>query len=330
MRKLVVATGLALTLACVAAGAADADCQIAQVAEFHPDFTDGSPVIDGEINGQPARMVIDSGSDLSIVTMSAVGRLGLVATGLIGGQVYGVGGGTQLGVTTLKELKVGGQTEHNLTVAVGADPGGRLPYDMLLGEDMLSQFDVEFDFPDGAIRLMRTKDCQPAQLVYWNKPYAMAPLREEMHTDVMLNGHRVTAQIDSGASETTVGGVAAEAVGALPATTGETAVGVGPKEVTTKSATFATFALGQEQIQRARLTIQGFRHGMTYTETGTNLPKQIEGTPSMLLGDDFLRAHRVFVSNAAHTIVFSYVGGPVFAPLPDDAPTAADAKPPPQ
>ncbi|MEA1674201.1 hypothetical protein [Nitrospirillum sp. BR 11163] len=52
--------------------------------------------------------------------------------------------------------------------------------------------------------------------------------------------------------------------------------------------------------------------------------------PDMLLGLDFLRAHRMFVAHSQHRIYFTYVGGPVFqvtgphlrrvAPQPDVAP----------
>ena len=36
----------------------------------------------------------------------------------------------------------------------------------------------------------------------------------------------------------------------------------------------------------------------------------------MLIGADFLRAHRVLVSHSQRKMYFTYLGGPVFAPPP--------------
>jgi hypothetical protein len=52
----------------------------------------------------------------------------------------------------------------------------------------------------------------------------------------------------------------------------------------------------------------------------------------MLLGADFLRAHRVYVAHSQRRMYFTYEGGPVFQPKPavqqKNAPTEErDAKP---
>jgi hypothetical protein len=45
----------------------------------------------------------------------------------------------------------------------------------------------------------------------------------------------------------------------------------------------------------------------------------------MLLGADFLRAHRTLVAHSQHRLYFTYVGGPVF--LADPATTRPAARP---
>ena len=54
--------------------------------------------------------------------------------------------------------------------------------------------------------------------------------------------------------------------------------------------------------------------------------------PSMLLGMDFLKAHRLLISNSQRRIYFTYNGGPVFKPGAAQAESkpAAPATPAPQ
>ena len=61
------------------------------------------------------------------------------------------------------------------------------------------------------------------------------------------------------------------------------------------------------------IQVVNLMRGMSYTETGSNLPRHIDNAPLMLIGDDFLRAHRVFIDNQDHLILFSYLGGRVFS-----------------
>jgi hypothetical protein len=47
--------------------------------------------------------------------------------------------------------------------------------------------------------------------------------------------------------------------------------------------------------------------------------------PTMLLGMDFLRAHRVLIDNATRKMVFTYEGGPVFQIGKPAEPSAASS-----
>ena len=46
----------------------------------------------------------------------------------------------------------------------------------------------------------------------------------------------------------------------------------------------------------------------------------------MLLGADFLRAHRVLVSHSQRKMYFTYLGGPVFAPPPRPPQSGAEPR----
>ena len=51
---------------------------------------------------------------------------------------------------------------------------------------------------------------------------------------------------------------------------------------------------------------------MTYTEVGSRVSRNVVQEQPMLLGLDFLRAHRVLVAHSQRKLYFTYVGGPVF------------------
>ncbi len=92
-----------------------------------------------------------------------------------------------------------------------------------------------------------------------------------------------------------------------------------------------SFAIGNETIRDTTIQFADLLKDATYTPTGSHLARRVEGNP-VLLGADFLRAHRVLVAHSQRKIYFTYEGGPVFqttgAPGPRNVPPAAEnAKP---
>jgi hypothetical protein len=75
---------------------------------------------------------------------------------------------------------------------------------------------------------------------------------------------------------------------------------------------FASFALGDEQVNSVRLLVLPQAQG--YALTSATLRRGPHGAPVMRIGADFLRAHRVFFDMKDRLVLFSYAGGPVFAP----------------
>jgi hypothetical protein len=84
---------------------------------------------------------------------------------------------------------------------------------------------------------------------------------------------------------------------------------------------FDSFALGDEKVGHVRLRVFDLVGGYKYTATGSKLAESAgaEDTPAMLIGADFFHAHRVFFDVKDHLILFTYEGGPVFAPQGVDA-----------
>jgi len=285
-----------------------ADCKMVQVAELALDPHWYGAVADGQINGQPIKAMIDTGSSLSMISRAEAAKLGL-AFRPVGATLYGVGGQRQAYGTTVKSLQIG-QLFANKIDLIGSDTLTNPNIAMILGNDILSQFDVEFDLPD--------------QLVYWNKPYSLAPLlgtnrdSPSIRTPVILNGQRISAELDSGAGASVVDITVANRLGVAIDTSvaTEAAHGMGQAPRPVSIGQFKSFALGDEQIGNVKIQLINLVGDLQLTDQGTDtrIARSVSGDtePMMLIGDDFLRAHRVLVANREHVMVFSYLGGSVF------------------
>jgi predicted aspartyl protease len=300
-------------------GAAQADCRIKMLGEFPLEPTRGSPWMKATVNGVQADLLADTGSVLTIINSSDAVRVNAVASAYPGLQSYGVGGQVATKVSTL-DFSIG---KTRLKEAVIVLDGAATKGDpmVLLGRDLLMQHDLELDLANHALRILQPEGCQPAQMIYWNKPYSQAKLqsdgtdRSAVLVDVVLNGHIIPAMIDSGANVSVVTPEAATLAGVRLdqiATHGE-AHGLGPNAIGVRQAEFASFTIGDETIQNVQIQVADLWKYNKISQTGTRLgTNDTMMAPKMLLGADFLHAHRVIIAHSQGLLLFSYVGGPVF------------------
>ena len=114
------------------------------------------------------------------------------------------------------------------------------------------------------------------------------------------------AQLDTGATVSALTTVDAARFGVTPKGAGVNAagcsLGLGRKAVDYWSASFESFAIGNEVIRSPTL-----RFGDLFKESAP-----FADLPQMVLGVDFLRAHRVYVAQSQRKLFFTYTGGTVF------------------
>jgi predicted aspartyl protease len=337
-----------------AAAEAWAECKITRVGELPVAIVNNQPLLQGQINGRPVEILIDTGDTNSVVFLSDAIRLGLPLTNMPGARAYGAGGVTALQRTTVKELKIGDVTGHDVPLQVVPARGvGKAS--MNLGENFWGQFSVEFDFPHNAIRLYHVDGCKPEQLVYWAPSFSLADLEARPKGEyrlkalVQLNGVHFTALLDTGAAVSTVSLDAAARANVRPDSPGVVAaspiVGFGYGEQKRWVGKFDSFALGDEQIRNTKLSFGDlFASGTkSYIPTGSHIERSVSiFSADMVIGADFFMSHRLMVPEAERFLVFTYVGGPVFQTVHDSAlppttalpsataqPDSADKKPPP-
>jgi predicted aspartyl protease len=312
---------LAMATAATAARAGDPHCQLQEVGELVASAEGTTIVTEGKINGQPVRLTIDTGSDLTMLSRNAAKELHLPMRGLGGDDVAGVGGASRLYSVTVKSLRVGNMEERGgEIVATGRSVGSTQGS---LGVRFLTQSDVEFDLPHGKVRFFRPGTCEGDQVVYWGEAYAMAPLLPtpgyELLVNVKVDGRPVIAQLDTGSEVSVLTPHGAARAGVSQGSRGVVKAGKiegsGHEKITSYVNVFDSFSFGDETIKAARLWIADLFYADTVMDTASSfIPQKELDAPDMLLGADFFKSHRVYVSLKQRKVYVSYEGGPVFQP----------------
>ena len=309
MRKWILAS-----LAALAAGhamAAPPECKLIRIEEWPVRIERNMPIIDGEINGNKVAILIDTGSKKSFVTRSAVARMMLTRMHV---------GTTGLESVRIEELRIGpaSRRDWNVLVAPEQDFGTQV-VSLILGYDFFAAVDFEFDLANRAIRLFQARDCDGTSLAYWTdaKPVeTQVQGTNEILVTVAVNGRLMFGVLDSGASvsaltmaESVRLGVNAKTPGVV---TAGCSIGIGRPALDYWSAPFESFAIGNEVIRNPTLRIADFTRETSVSQVGGGQASRFAAQPQLILGMDFLRAHRIFIANSQRRMYFTYAGGTVF------------------
>lgn len=311
-----------MTLQAFGAGAAHA-CELKLVGQLPVELGRGDILVDVGINGHPAKLIVDTGSNITSLWRDKAEELKVKLGNTVGTDIYGVGGRSAIQLAYLNEISIGKAVAHNFRVYVIGSPSVEKQAAGLLGSDFLSQADVDFDLADNKVNLIRENACTGPQMIYWNKPYSQAPMRggdaenTSFYVTVLLNGHPIEAEIDSGSSVTVIDASLAQRLGAVPLASpvvDENGRGIGYKTLPEGVARFDSFTLGDETIKNAKIRTAPLFNAIKIEETGSRLGSHENAAelPRMLLGLDFLRAHRILLSSSHQMAYFTYLGGPVF------------------
>lgn len=315
------------------AAAQAAKCRLLKIVEWPVRIVANHIVVDGAINGHAVSIMLDTGATFSAIERQSAEFLQLPLRDAPGRRIVGIGGEVQAALAVVDEFKLGEVATQSLQLLVTGDPARRTPWDVVLGEDFLQRFDVEFDLAHDKVRLFQPRDCDNVSLAYWTKEnvaeVAIDALRDrdpQIEFAVAVNDRKVAAMLDSGAAVSIVPLGDAEALGVTPASPGVMPAGLlggmGQRKVPMYTAQFASFAIGNESILDIVIAFGDVWKDATLKSLGSNVGKRLHAEP-MIVGSDFLRAHRLLVSHSQRRLYFTYAGGPVFAgPHPPSVPTA--------
>jgi tetratricopeptide (TPR) repeat protein len=283
----------------LAAASEPARCKLVRVAEWPLRIENGRPIVEGAVNGKPVKVLVHTAAYISLVTKAAAQRLDLAVTS----TAERLSDGSVVQVSRIDELRIGTETAKALRLRVALD--GPVPgVDVILGKDFLSRYDIELDLPGRAIRAFRPDRCVGESLAYWDRSTPKVGLErgDDVDFPVRINGKAAIARLDTSALESEVERSFAEKLGLKEGqrsvwTAGCTGRGTGHMAV------FDSFEIAHQETKPARIYI-GTRH------------RHADPGPDVIIGNDFLRRHRVLIARSQANLYFSYKGGQIFSALP--------------
>ncbi|MFC4932296.1 aspartyl protease family protein [Massilia sp. GCM10023247] len=259
---------------------------------------------DGSINGTPASMLIDTGAFQTLLTPAATEPRKLALRNS-GRSVAGIGGMARVYHARVDEFSIGPVKSGRMTLRVVKEFGHPPSFDALVGAPFLLQSDLEISLATKELKFFRPKNCDQAFLGYWDEKAVVVPFDPHMRDDanphftVVVNGVKLDAIIDSGASTSFITLNAAKRAGLKLDDPGVTrtadATGIGSRPAARWRTRFDRFEIGDELVRNAEVGVIDY-----------------EGAAEVLLGADFLRAHRVLFAMSQRKLYLSYVGGQPF------------------
>ncbi|HTV84670.1 MAG TPA: aspartyl protease family protein [Dyella sp.] len=291
-------------------------CHLKKYGTLPVDMIGGQPTTMIKINGTDTRFMLDTGAFFNIMSKATAASLGLRLRPLPDWfRISGIGGSSDAQYTRVKDFGILGTTFNNVEFMVGGSDAGY----GLLGANLLDALDLEVDLAQGKLTLFGTEGCGDAPLAYWAKDgnYNVADIQplgdaadRRTILEVVINGKKLQAVLDSGAYATMLSRDAAERIGidlnGPDAKASITSSGFGAKTVKTWTVNIDSFSIGTETVHHSQMQVLDGDFGDRDTD--------------MLLGVDFMLAHHMYIANEQHKVYFSYNGGRVFtlAAAPSD------------
>jgi len=193
-----------------------AACQVERRANVTLDVAGTVVLVPVMVNGVQGTFILDTGAARTVVTPDAVGHFGLALDEWTATTMQGVGGIERRRNADPRSVTLGGISLHRRSLAQDATlrvatlprtmVGGRR-VDGLLGRDFLSAFDLSLDLARGSMTLYTVRGCA-GRFLPWTEDYLSVPVENPTESALLipveLDGVRLRALLDSGASGTLV------------------------------------------------------------------------------------------------------------------------------
>ncbi len=244
------------------------------------------------IDGKPARMLLDTGAQRTMVTRAGLARLGLRLDPWVGTTLEGAGGRYEQHQNAVAQAVIAGglrlvQRAPGTPFSMPVTSLDLSEADGLLGADVLMHLTIDLDIPGSRLALLPPDTAAPerggVRLRALRRDLLLAPIR--------LDGHDLIALLDTGSTTSLVNarglrklGLSAEQVAADPAVPSS---GLGG-QFTAHALRFAELRLGPIAVPRPVLL----------------LADVAEPAHDLLLGLDVLGRQRILFSYATLTLGF--------------------------
>jgi predicted aspartyl protease len=255
-------------------------------------------VVPAGIGGKWVTLLIDSGAERTVLASDTVDRMGLPRDAKIMTRSTGMGGTFTASDAIIPGLVLGGVRFPVTRVAVGQfrfGPG--LAADGLLGQDVLTAFDLDIDVPGRTLTFYRPRQC-PDVRPPWSEPYAQVEGVRSLPPDRLLipfrlDGVQGMGILDTGAQATTIGLRMANRMGLTPEAMGNDPIvqhhGAGPGTQEARLHRFGLLQIGPAAAPDPVLSV---------------LPVDA-GVGDALVGEDFINGRRIWLSFSSRAVFIS-------------------------
>jgi hypothetical protein len=177
------------------------------------------------INGVPKQMLLDTGGGISEISGKAAADLGLGREHL-SVRSYDVEGNYSDEAADVEKFGLGNFTATAIKLVIAPQAalfGGSSERIGIIGPDILSSYDVSIDFGSDKLALLSPDHCE-GKVIFWQADaVAVVPIEVggvgsrtseygHIFVPVTLDGHKLTALLDTGASTSTLSLPVAESV----------------------------------------------------------------------------------------------------------------------
>ncbi len=131
---------------------------------FEFDVNGNHIFVEGELNGKPAKFMIDTGAASSLLNVQSATDANL-QVGPMTEKIYGVAGEAPAGVVRVPTLKMGDAVMKNrklLATDLFKDMGGAKDYDGIFGADFLRELNAAISYREGRVFLWVEPEAAPA------------------------------------------------------------------------------------------------------------------------------------------------------------------------
>jgi len=261
----------------------------------------GAPVVTLNVNGAPVQLLLDTGAERTVLTAAAARRVGLRPDFRHARLVRGFGSRVRAAEVRAVRVAAGSMALPALdfmVVPLSLPRAEGEQIDGVLGADMLDRFDIDLNFGQHIVLLYDPADCANPELP-WLRDYVAVPgsLSRHLHVafPITLDGHALTAFIDTGAERSLLDSSASGRLGLDPkALRHDEAVemqGVSSRTVTAREHRFNQLGVADEVLLSPTVGVTALRMD----------------DADVLVGADLLNHERIWLSYAAHRIYIAYV-----------------------
>jgi predicted aspartyl protease len=261
----------------------------------------GLPLVTVRADGASLKLILDTGAERTILTSGAVERVGGRSPQIeFRRSLSGVGGSLPSREVEFKSFTIDGVELpwRRAMVATIATPSILSTVDGVLGTDVLGRFDIDLDLPNHRMSLYEKGTCTPD----WASPdtgigIGRSAVNGHMFFPVRLDNRGITATIDTGAQRTTLSVATVRSMGITDAVLARDppiqTKGFGAARLSSRIHRFDSLAVGNVRVSNPEIVVTELR---------------LRGI-DLILGMDFLRSRRLWLSYSGFRMFFSSESG---------------------